>query len=309
MDRYDLVLGLPHTNHLGLGDHLLLMHAGHFQWTSIARAIGRPLSTLRTLGGDKVYATFYFVDEIFPRSALTDTFDLDDHLSFAVSLRAYKGITVEGTILFDRRARLAHWLDADERQPPAAMVGFHPYIRFGNIFITPEGGNNALKVAAPLDVDLREVPRLPNEENPYHITKRAAETGTLDVIDRDWVSLDVRPNFDVPYTIDIDRDTNGAGLVYFANYVAFMDAAERKAMLSNSQRDFRDGSAARRVVHRRRIAYYGNVSTDARIRTAVQLFAGSSGELLGVRYAIRREQDNQLICLSEAVKVLASEAI
>ena len=45
MDEYEIVLGLPHTNHNGLAEHLLLMYAGHFQWTSIARAIGKPLST------------------------------------------------------------------------------------------------------------------------------------------------------------------------------------------------------------------------------------------------------------------------
>jgi hypothetical protein len=43
VDAYDLVLGLPHTNHTGLAEHLLLMYAGHFQWTSRARALGPPV--------------------------------------------------------------------------------------------------------------------------------------------------------------------------------------------------------------------------------------------------------------------------
>ncbi len=302
MDHYELLLGHPHTNHLGLAEHLLLMHAGHFYWLSLARAIGRPLSTLRTIGGEEVYASFFFVEEVFPRSAPISTFGLDDQLSLAVSLRAYKGITIEGTVLFDHQPRLAQWLANEDRRPPAAMIGLHPYIRFGNVFISPEEGNNALKIAAPLHVDLRGVPRLPNEENPYHITKRAEETGMLDLIDDDWVSLDIQRDFEVPYAINIDRDTNGVGLVYFANYVAFMDAAERQALRSNVTRDLR-GDTTRLVTHRRRIAYYGNIAPDGRIRTELQCFANPSGQLLGVRYAIRRETDNQIVCRSEAIKV------
>jgi probable biosynthetic protein (TIGR04098 family) len=58
MDEYTLVLGLPHTNFRGLAEHLLLQQAGHFHWTSLARAIGTPLSALRTATGQEVYATF-----------------------------------------------------------------------------------------------------------------------------------------------------------------------------------------------------------------------------------------------------------
>jgi hypothetical protein len=64
---YDLTLGLPHTNHRGLSEPLLLMQAGHFQWTSIAAATGGPLSRLRTASGGEVYAAFYYIEERLPR--------------------------------------------------------------------------------------------------------------------------------------------------------------------------------------------------------------------------------------------------
>ena len=63
---YDLTLGLPHTNHRGLSEPLLLMHAGHFQWLSIAAATGGPLSRLRTASGGEVYAAFYYIEERLP---------------------------------------------------------------------------------------------------------------------------------------------------------------------------------------------------------------------------------------------------
>src|SRR5437773_813022 len=146
--QYDVTLGLPHTNHGGLADHLLMMHAGYFQWASIARAIGTPLSALRTLGGGEVYATFYFIETRFPAGRPITTFKLDDRLRFAVFLRAFKNIAVEGRILFDYADRLAPTLAGLDGEP-AAGAARHPFIRFGNIFITPEAGNSQLRVAPP----------------------------------------------------------------------------------------------------------------------------------------------------------------
>ena len=103
--QYELVLGLPHTNHRGFAEHLALAHLGHLYWTSIARAIGCPLSALRSTTGDEVYATFYFIEEIFPEGALLDTFRLDDPLDIEVRLRSFKGIAVEGEITFDDARR------------------------------------------------------------------------------------------------------------------------------------------------------------------------------------------------------------
>ena len=75
--RYDLTLGLPHTNRRGLWEPLLLMHAGHYQWESIASAIGRPLSELRTVSGGEVYAAFYYIEERVPERTPIESFGLD----------------------------------------------------------------------------------------------------------------------------------------------------------------------------------------------------------------------------------------
>jgi probable biosynthetic protein (TIGR04098 family) len=305
VDQYTLVLGLPHTNHLGLAEHLLLQQAGHFQWTSIARALGSPLSSLRTRDGREVYATFYYIEERFPDDALLDTFQLDDRLTFAVFLRTFKGIAVEGTILFDRDSRLKELLDAEPSRPSEVDANGHPYIRFANIFITPEAGNSRLKVATPASVDLSGMVKLPDAENPYHLTKRAEETGELGILGEGWRPIDLVQGFEVSHDIDIDRDTNGAGLVYFANYVTFMDRADREAMRANSQRRFTEAEITSRVVQERRVAYYGNVATNDRVRTRVHLFAHDDRPTsVGIRYEMRRGEDAQLICLSEAVKVL-----
>jgi probable biosynthetic protein (TIGR04098 family) len=303
---YDLVLGLPHTNLRGLAEHLLLMYAGHFQWTSMARAVGRPLSELRTIAGGEVYATFYFIEERFPETTPIDGFGLDDHLTFGVFLRAFKNIAVEGQILFDHATRIGATLAKAGTLPESEAMTSHPYIRFANIFITPGAGNNRLRVAPPANADFGGLATLPNDENPYHVTKEAESSGRLGILDDTWEPADRRCGFEHRYAIDPDRDSNGAGLVYFANYIAFMDAAERAALAGNLTVDLGVGEVTGRAVERRRVAYYGNVDMMGSVRTEVSLFLRPGDpERIGVRYAIRRDGDDHLICLSEAIKTVA----
>ena len=300
MDRYDLVLGMANTNYLGLAEHLLLMQVGHCHWTSLGKAVGMPMSELRTAGGHEVYATFYFIEERFPDHALPNTFQLDDSLTFAVFLRGFKGMAVESAIVFDRKDRMEDWLAAVPPRISAPDALAFPYVRMATIFITPEGGNSRLRVASPAGVDFSGLALLPNEENPYQMTRQAKETLDLGLLDG-WTEDPAQAGPDVVHAIDIDRDTNGAGIVYFANYVAFMNRAERETLGAGAA-----GPASPvRVVQNRRIAYFGNASTSDRIHTKVRVFRrGADASRIAFRYEMRREEDNELICLSEAIKVL-----
>jgi len=295
-----LTLGLPHTNRWGLAEHLLLMHAGHVHWTALAGTIGVPLSQLHAKDGGPVYATFYFIEERFPDHAALNAFDLDDAVRFRLTQRTYKRTTVEAQLIFDRVERLPALADSPSPISPAAGIGRHPYVRFGNIFITPARGNSQLRVTAPVEGDFSTLPVLPNDENPYQITKTAAASGRLGLLDDCWEPLSSEAA-DVSYAIDPDRDTNGAGLIYFANYITFMDAAERAAAAACA--DERVRTAVGRIVRQRRVAFYGNVSLSDTIRTHVTLFhSAADSSLVAARYAIYRQEDNELICLSEAIK-------
>ena len=96
--RYPLTVGLPHTNRNQLTEFLFLMHAGHFQWNSIARMLGTPLSRLRTADGGEVYGTYLYIEEDFPEGLPMNSFRLDDECVFVNVLRAFKNISVDGRI-------------------------------------------------------------------------------------------------------------------------------------------------------------------------------------------------------------------
>jgi probable biosynthetic protein (TIGR04098 family) len=291
---YDLTLGLPHTNHRGLAEHLLLKYAGHFQWASIAASAGVPLSSLRTAEGGPVYATFYYIEERIPETSPLESYGLDDALRFEVTLRGYKDIVVEGQITFDRVERM-----------PAAEGADVPYIRFANVFITPEKGNSRLRIAPPVHTDLSKLPTLPNRENPYHLTRAASDGGSLGILDDAWSAIG---SYDYRYCIDVDRDTNGAGLVYFANYISFMDGAERMGLDSLPPNDFARERLALRSVRWRRVAYYGNVDVSDCIVVHLDILRNPIEPLhLGLRYVIRRAEDDFIVCVSEALKALPDD--
>jgi probable biosynthetic protein (TIGR04098 family) len=103
------------------------------------------------------------------------------------------------------------------------------------------------------------------------------------------------------HRIDVDRDTNGAGLVYFANYVSFMDTAERLALAELGPAPPKMPSP--RTLRHRRIGYYGNADVDDAITITVSvLHHPAAAESIGLRYRIEREADGRTICLSEAIK-------
>jgi probable biosynthetic protein (TIGR04098 family) len=292
--HYDLTLGLPHTNRRGLWEPLLLMHAGHYQWQSIASAIGRPLSELRTLSGGEVYAAFYYIEERFPERTPIESFGLDATVRFSIALRSFKNIAVEGLVSFDRVEALGV---PASMQMPGSGDPAHPFIRFGNIFITPVQGNSELRVAPPANADFSAIPALPNDANPYQVTREAKETGSLGLIGDAWPRIgDV---FDVGYDIDVDRDTNGAGLVYFVNYITFMERAER------AMSETRPLSTGERTLNHRRTAYYGNADPRDTIRVRLSVFQDPrQRDRVGHRATIERQEDGQLICLSEALKTI-----
>jgi probable biosynthetic protein (TIGR04098 family) len=286
---HDLTLGLPHTNRFGLWEPLLLMQAGHAHWQAIADAIGQPLSRLRTRDGGEVYAAFYYIETMVPAAAPIESFGLDDTIRFRIALRAFKNLAVEARLVFNRPELLGDDVAAAPAHFDAAP---HPYLRFGNIFITPLHGNDQLRVAPPANADFTRIAPLPNAENPYQFTRDAKSTGRLGVIDDSWQPLGAA--FTLERDLDPDRDTNGAGLVYFANYVTYVEIAVRQALDAL-------GLPSKRSLRWRRVAYFGNADPGHAIKVRVESFGKGGGSLLAHRCTIERSHDAENICLTESI--------
>ena len=299
--RCELVIGLPHTNLGGLSEVRLMMQAGHFQWNSIAAALNKPLSTLRTKEGHPIYATFFYIDSKFPEKRPIGSFKLDESLLFLNKIKQFKGMSIDGEILFDR---VQSFKDADRPDfdfDREAKAGRHPTLRMCNVFISHEGSNEFLKITTPEGCSFENMETIASGEEAYPITRAASKHRAFDLFDKEWSPIDKEADFSFDYTINPDRDTNGAGLVYFAQYIAFMDAAERQALLKNSSVPFSLEQINHRTLVRRKIAYFANVDLENTLTIVVALFRNNRSQV-GARYQIFRKSDKKLIALSESIK-------
>src|SRR5205823_662092 len=80
---------------------------------------------------------------------------------------------------------------------------------------------------------------------------------------------------DYEYAIQPDRDVNGAGLLYFANYPLFLDMAERAA-LQTGPFVCQDQIINTRTIVTRKMAYLNNASWRDRLRIKTQVWIGST---------------------------------
>ena len=301
---HTLTVGLPQTNYRNFSEVACLMEAGHAFWQGLGDRLGRPVAQLRSGRGEPVYAAIYYVEERFPEHAGLETFRLDDRLRFFVGLRALKGMSIEARVMFDREDRWPASSSDGDAEP--GRSGEHPEVRFGSIFASADPSSEGrLRPATPVNAQPSVLPTLPLEDHPGRITRAAQETGSLQLIPEAWRPLDPQTGPHFTYQVDPERDTNAAGLVYFANYVAFMTTAERWQAQQRGQSD----EMRRRSLRHRRIAYYENAGWSDRLIVAVSRFGQEDHpESAGWRYRVTRERDGKLLCLSEALIAYAAEA-
>jgi len=301
--EYPLTVGLPHTNFNQLTEHKFLAQAGAFQWTTLARTAAMPLSRLRSVGGDEIYATFFYIEEDFPGGMAMNTYRLDDECVFLNLVRAVKNIAFDGRALFHRTDEIPPGVRESFAAEPDAWKGRLPYLRMCNVFIMMVTGNEYLKIAPPANAAFEGLEKQPADDNAYTIIRAAEETGRFSTLAEGFAPADLREVFEVVHPINPDRDTNGAGLVYFANYVAFMDWGERQAMTQNAAVPFEPRQVDFRSLQRRELAYYGNARIDDSVRIHIRMFRRGTTEI-GFRYRLERESDGRLIALSEAIKTI-----
>ena len=287
---------MPHTQAGGLSEVALLAHVGDLRWLDIGTVTGVPAAHLRDAEGHPVYASFYFVDvSDFPDEGL-GAFAPDDELEVVSTLVRFGRSMLDGEHRLHRAGTLPAQLPAV--LPPA------PRVRLSNVFVREGGGSDDLRITAPANGDVERLPSSSEEPDSYRLIKEARAAGHFFPAPADAAPLWSGART-VEYRIDPDRDVNGVGLVYFANYVAFADFAERRA-LEGSGVYAAAALDGRRTV-RRRIGFYGNAQRHDVLAIeveAVRLDVGGTRLLL--HHRIRRRADDRLIAVSSAEKLLGA---
>ncbi len=294
--RTAFYLGMPHTRCHALSEIALLSHAAHLRWNDLGALSGTAASRQRDAEGRPVYASIYFAELAgFPAQGL-GAFGPDDQLEVVSTLGRYGRSMMDGT----------HHLFAAGALPdelPEELPGA-PSVRLSNVLVAVGAGADDLRITTPENADMERVPQLAEEPDSYRIIKQGRKAGRL--LEAPEGAHALWPEARVAEcAVDPDRDLNGVGLLYFCNYVAFMDFAERQ--LLEQAGDFSPRDLDRRLTVRRRIGFYGNAQPHDRLAVEVEALElpGSAARLL-LHHRVRRRSDDRLIAVGSVEKCFAA---
>jgi probable biosynthetic protein (TIGR04098 family) len=291
-------LGMPHTQSGGLSETALLVYCAHLRWTDIADVTGVPASRQRDADGHRVYASVYFVDmDGFPSTGL-GALGPDDDVEVVSTLVRFGQSMLDGEHFIYPAGVLP------EQLPSVLPPG--PRVRLSNVFVRERGGPDDLRITTPADTRLDDLPQVESEPDSYQLIRAARQRGRFVDPPPDAVPMSTGSE-PVVVPINPDRDVNGVGLIYFANYVAFMDLAERSLLEAHGGIDPHLLDDRRTL--RRRIGFYGNAQRHDALSIDVEAYRlpGPDTRLL-LNHRVTRRADGRLIAVSSCEKRLGSEA-
>jgi probable biosynthetic protein (TIGR04098 family) len=279
-DELVLELGMPLLGRSGLNESALLKLIGDDRWRTLARIGGTAASQIHDAFDNRLYATFCFVELALTPDKPLSAYDEDDCLRFSRSeLSHYSCVYLDGKY---------------------ALQNGGPFeIRCTNVFIYQLAGPQQLKMAQPENVDMASISELPFQPDSLNLCRAARDTGTF--LAGDASDLDLG-SCEITYSLDPDRDANGAGLIYFANFVCFLDRAERALL---SARKMPDHLVDARSTYWRRIGYFGNAAVTDQLQILVRASATVWCDrflLLAFDYRCNRRSDGKMILVSSSRK-------
>ncbi|MCP5041447.1 MAG: hypothetical protein GY944_10510 [bacterium] len=144
-----------------------------------------------------------------------------------------------------------------------------------NAIVARLADNSRLKTFGPADIAQKDVPTAP--EKPIGIVEHEAvmqtgcvapffEQSQLTPID----PIDASP---IPYTIQLENDVNGAGLLYFARYIAMMNYAERMFLMRRLERPLSQPLIRFLSTQRRRSYFFANAPETDEVMVHVRASA------------------------------------
>jgi probable biosynthetic protein (TIGR04098 family) len=310
-------VGMPLTGLNGLGENPLLKYLGHLRWSHISAVCGVPSREVKDEQGDRLYPTFFYVDLHFPPGRDMASYGENDRVRVVSTVERFGASMLDG---------VAYLLPVD--WPPNKPVDFQtvdeaisagiPAARLSNIFVKQFGGAEWLKKSRPANAGFDRLRSASVAPDSYEITKLAERNGTFGFPADGWTPL-TDGFVSADYTLVPDRDLNGAGLVYFANYPLFIDICERD-VLKRSRIAFSDTLLDRRSLCHRRSAYLNNASSRDILQIEIEAFLQthtadglslprSAPVTLMINARMRRRSDGRLMMVSYAEKVLSGHCL
>lgn len=266
---YEFTVGMPHMVPNRLSEVELLKCLGAFQWDSIAQRLGRPSSRIVNGQGERLYASFVNVELAFPGGRGLDSFEEGSRVSLRNRVRAYARRFVEGMFVFDTAPVPTEDTDAVSSRDDLARCP-RPWAYMTNAFVARAGSNSRLRVFEPEGMDAAAFSVL--AAPPPGISEHQ------DVQGRGFAGLsETAPEgtllrgtgLPLEYRILPESDLNGAGLLYFARYVAIANYGVRRFLTEQLARPVSSPLVECLSTERLRVFYFQNADAFDCVRVFV----------------------------------------
>ena len=313
VSRWSLVVGMPNMVTDSLSEVELLKHVAEFQWRQIGETIGCPTQLLANEAGDRLYASVINFETNFSPSDISQ-FEEGDTIELTGTIRFYARQFVEGWILLDKGPPVSEETFRAIRSKQDLDATSRPWIYMTNALVGREDGNLRLKTYRPAGIEKLDVPQ--TSEKPTGIVEheQALQAGLIDV--GQFTPVNVTESTPFVYEITPVNDLNGAGLLYFARYVAMMNYAERLLLLRRTRPPLSSQLTHFLRTESRRTYYFANAPATDR----VQIYCTPAFEIerafdstdplrtrfgsFVFRFELYRESDGALMAISMVRKAL-----
>ncbi len=276
---------------------LFVGQVGDWTWDAVSEVCGVNAFSARDAGGAPTYLSFYYYRLRGSLRAHPDAWGFGDRLE--VLSRVF-GFGSESVLTLHRIRPLADGvaparvLDPDEfhRYSDPDTLYVHNFNRW---ISRSRPGNRDLVTASPVGFRHDHLPTLAAELSPRRAYGAARASGTFhDPADAAWQPVVDR--FEVSYPVDITRDINGVGLLYFAAYFSIVDRGLHALWQALGRSD---ESFLLRTVLDQQVCYLGNADTDSLLRLTLRSWrsiAAPAEEIYNV--VIEDEQSQRVIAIS-----------
>ncbi|MFC8369035.1 MULTISPECIES: LnmK family bifunctional acyltransferase/decarboxylase [unclassified Streptomyces] len=250
------------------GGSLIFGRIGDWTWEAVAAASGTNVHAARTAEGHPVYLSFYYYRVRGGRTVHPHGLAFGDELR--VDSRVFQ-FGSQSALTLHRLAPAELDLPGGPLEPSEVHDEPHPdclYVENVNRWIARSrpGSNQGLFEAAPPDFAYAGLPRLPSAYSPRTLVGRARQAGSFHPEDPQGL-VPAGPDHTCEYVLDVNRDLNGAGLVYFAAYFSIFDTALLSLWRSLGRSD---EHFLRRKVVDQKLGYFGNADPGAVFTVSVR---------------------------------------
>ena len=298
----DIEIGMPLTGPNNLAEGPLLQQLGDLRWAHISHMSGVPSRFIADAEGNRLYATFFFVELVFPANCPMASYAPDDRIKVAGNLTRFGTSIVDGTFyLLPPDADEVDEVGSNGDRKAWADV---PRVRCSNVFVRQKRGVEHLQRSRPADPGFERIPETAQPPDSYIRVKDAERDNCFVRPPAAYVRMTPAP-VTIPYKLDPDRDVNGVGLIYFAHFPVFLDIAERQ-VLRTAELPLSEELIDRRTLIRRSSAYLGNASTRDTLFIDVEPWIDnpSAPSRLWLNFRMRRASDGRLMMVSTAEKII-----